>query len=287
MKELIINADDFGLSAGANKGVIRAWQEGILTGATLMAGGNAFDEAVAMARENPGLQVGLHLTLVQGRAVMEHVGDPSITDSQGNFTDDPVLAGMRYFFLKPLRSQLYREIEGQIVRFRETGLPLSHIDGHLNIHMHPVVFDILTELMPRHGITSFRLSRERLGVDLRLAPRRYLGKAADAYIFSKLSDRCRKSLERLGIKFAVEVKGLLNSGRMTEEYLLKTLDILQDGLTEIYFHPGCHPDDELRSRMPDYCHEEELAALTSRRVKEMVGTLGIKLVNYRGDIKQI
>jgi chitin disaccharide deacetylase len=287
MKQLILNADDFGLSRGANRGIIKAWQEGILSSASLMVGGKGFAEAVELARENAGLQVGLHLTLVQGRAVAGDEGLSSITDPQGNFSDDPVLAGMRYFFLKPLRPLLYREIEGQIVKFRDTGLPLSHIDGHLNIHMHPVVFDILLELMPRHGISSFRLSRERFGVDLRLAPRRFLGKAADALIFSMLSERCRPGLERLGINIANEVKGLLNSGRMTEDYLINVLDHLQEGLTEIYFHPGCHPDDELRGRMPDYRHEEELAALTSRRVKEKIRGLGIRVQNYRGDIKEI
>src|SRR5512146_612753 len=204
MKELIINADDFGLSPGANRAIVRAWREGILTSASLMAGGNAFDEAVVLARENPGLQVGLHLTLVQGHGVLPYEKFPSIVDGAGNFTDDPVHAGMRYFFVKALRRQLYREIEAQIVKFRETGLPLSHLDGHLNIHMHPVVFDILCVLMPKHGITSFRLSRERLGVDLALAPRRFLGKATDAFIFSRLAARCRPELARRGIVHAAE-----------------------------------------------------------------------------------
>jgi chitin disaccharide deacetylase len=83
------------------------------------------------------------------------------------------------------------------------------------------------------------------------------------------------------------VKGLLNSGRMTEDYLINALDHLQEGMTEIYFHPGCHPDDELRGRMPDYRHEEELAALTSPRVREKVRGLGIRVQNYRGDVKEI
>ena len=287
MKELIINADDFGLSSGANRAIIKAWREGVLTSASLMVGGSAFAEAVSLAGENPALQVGLHLTLVQGRAVLCHDGMPSITDPQGNFTNDPVLAGMRYFFLKSLRGQLYREIEGQIVKFMDSGLPLSHIDGHLNIHMHPVVFDILLDLMPRYGIKSFRLSCERLGVDLAIAPRRRLGKMVDAFIFSRLAARCRPRLDRLGIGYAMEVKGLLNSGRMTEEYLVNALDILQEGLTEIYFHPGLTPDDELRRWMPDYCHEEELAALTSSPVKEKVKGLDIRLMNYRGDKKEI
>ncbi|HYS44667.1 MAG TPA: ChbG/HpnK family deacetylase, partial [Geobacteraceae bacterium] len=102
MKELIINADDFGLSSGANRAIIKAWREGVLTSASLMVTGEAFDEAVALARENPGLQVGLHLTLVQGRAALPHGGFPTLIDEQGHFPNDPVIAGMRYFFLRPL-----------------------------------------------------------------------------------------------------------------------------------------------------------------------------------------
>jgi predicted glycoside hydrolase/deacetylase ChbG (UPF0249 family) len=83
MKELIVNADDFGLSSGANRAIIRAWQEGVLTSASLMVGGSGFEEAVALARENPALQVGLHLTLVQGRAVGARAGFPPLVDSEG------------------------------------------------------------------------------------------------------------------------------------------------------------------------------------------------------------
>ncbi|RII26634.1 MAG: hydrolase [Geobacter sp.] len=285
MKELIVNADDFGLSAGANRAIIRAWQEGILTSASLMVGGRGFDEAVDLAKANPGLQVGLHLTLLQGRAVAEHQGFPALADRDGNFGNDPVHVGMRLFFVKALRKQLFREIEGQLERFVATGIPLSHVDGHLNIHMHPTVFAILSELMPRYGITTFRLSLERLGVELAIDRRRMVGKAADAFIFSRLAASCRPVLDRMGIRYAGEVKGLLNSGRMTEDYLLRSLDRLEEGMTEIYFHPGCHPDGELSRWMPDYQHEAELAALTSPRVKEKLRNLGIKLRNYRGEEK--
>lgn len=287
MQELIINADDFGLSPGANRAIIKAWREGILTSASLMVTGEAFAEAVALAGENPGLQVGLHLTLVQGRAALPHGGFPALADRQGGFPNDPVMAGMRYFFLKSLRRQLKAEIEGQIERFLETGLPLSHIDGHLNIHMHPTVFDILLPLMSKYGISTFRLSRERLFADLSLARRRVIGKGADAFIFGRLAARCRPELDLRRIGYAGEVKGLLNSGRMTEEYLLNALDSLRDGVTEIYFHPGCHPDEVLRRWMPDYRHEEELAALTSPRVREKLKSLGIVLRNYRGEQKRL
>ncbi|HBG08342.1 MAG: hydrolase [Geobacteraceae bacterium GWC2_58_44] len=285
MKELIINADDFGLSSGANRGIVTAWQQGVLTGASLMVGGAAFKEAVALAGEHPGLQVGLHLTLVQGRAVLEQKGLPALVDADGEFGNDPVLAGMRYFFLKPLRKRLYHEIEAQIARCLDAGIKLSHLDGHLNIHMHPVVFDILCELMPKYGIRSFRLSRESLAANLAVDRKRLAGKCADAFIFASLAQRCRSRLDRLGIRYAAEVKGLLNSGRMTEDYLLQALDSVGEGLTEIYFHPGCRPCAELDRWMPDYRHDEELAALTSSRVAGKLARLGIRLRNYRGEVK--
>ena len=285
MKELIVNADDFGLSAGANRGIMKAWEEGILTGTSLMVGGGAFTEAAALARANPRLQVGLHLTLVQGSAVLVQQGLPSLTDPGGGFGDDPVLAGMRYFFLKPLRKKLYQEIEAQIARCLDAGVELSHLDGHLNIHMHPVVFDILCELMPRYGIKSFRLTRESLGANLALDRKRVAGKCADAFIFASLARRCKGRLDRLGIRYTGEVKGLLNSGRMTPEYLMGALEGVGEGVTEIYFHPGCRPCAVLDRWMPAYLHDQELAALTSPQVAEKLARLGIRLRNYRGEEK--
>lgn len=287
MKQLIINADDFGLSESVNEAVIKGWREGILTGASLMVGAPAWAHAVALARENPGLQVGLHLTLVQGRAVLEHRGFPSLTDHNGDFPDDPVMAGMRMFFVRSLHRQIQAEVEGQILRYLDTGLPLSHIDGHLNIHMHPTVFAALCRLMPKYGIETFRLSRERLIPELEIDRGRLAGKAADAGIFSLLARRCRPELELRRIGFADEVKGLLNSGRMTEEYLLAALDRLQEGTTEIYFHPAAAVDSLLARRMPDYRHTDELAALLSPRVMARIAELGITLRNYRGDQKAL
>lgn len=282
-KKLIINADDFGISSSVNRAVIRGWTDGILTSASLMVTGDAFIEAVELARQNPTLQVGLHLTLVQGRSALRHEGFPTLTDHQGNFPEDPVFAGMRMFFLKPLQKQLEREIEAQIVRFIETGLPLSHIDGHLNIHMHPTVFDILCRLMPKYGISSFRLSRESLRAELSISTDRAIGKSVDAFIFSSLAKRCLPHLQRRRISFASEVKGLLNSGKITEDYLLKLLGTLKEGTTEIYLHPSESDSQEL----PGYRMKDELDALLSQKVREMIKSDNIRLCNYRGEVKDV
>ena len=192
---------------------------------------------------------------------------------------------LRYFFDKGLYKQLKHEIEAQIQRVADSGIPLSHIDGHLNIHLHPTVFAFLTELMPRYGITSFRLSRERLCHNLQFDRQRRAGKTVERIIFGALAHQARPQLDELGISYAGEVKGVLNSGRMTEAYVLNILDGLSEGLTELYFHPGLLPDAEITRRMPDYCHKQELAAITSPRVREKLAELKIGLCNYRGDTK--
>lgn len=285
MKRLIITSDDFGLSSGVNLAVEKGWREGLLSCASIMPGGAAFEEAVEIAGRNPGLQIGLHLTLVQGRPVLAPDEIPGLVDEAGYFSDNPVAAGMRYFFDKGLRSQLEREIEAQIVQVRDSGVSLSHVDGHLNIHLHPTVFSILSELMPRYGIDSFRLSQERLGHNLRFDRARPIGKTIERVIFGALAGSARPQLDNLGITYASEVKGVLNSGQMTEAYILGILDGLQDGLTEIYFHPGLLPDDEISRRMPDYRHQDELLAITSSRIRQKLNNLQITVQNYRGEVK--
>lgn len=279
-----MTADDFGLSSGVNRAVEIAWRDGLLTGASLMPGGAAFDEAVAIARRNPTLQVGLHVTLVQGRAVLPPEQLPGLVDEAGNFSAQPVLSGMRYFFDRSLYCQLKRELEAQFRTVCDSGLAISHVDGHLNIHLHPTVFRILTELMPRYGISSFRLSQERLGCNLRYDKKRRIGKALEHIIFSRLCTHARPELDKLKISYAREVKGVLNSGSMTEQYVLNTLDELQDGLTELYFHPGVLPDELISRLMPDYHHAEELAALTSPLIRQHLHKLDIALRNYRGEV---
>jgi chitin disaccharide deacetylase len=285
LRRLIINADDFGLSSGVNRAVECAWQTGILTQTSLMPGGEAFDEAVEIARKNPGLQVGLHLTLVQGRPVLAPEKIPGLVGTDGCFPDNPVLVGMKLFFDPTVRLQLRNEIEAQILKIKATGIPLSHIDGHLNIQMHPTVFSILAGLMARYDITSFRTTKERLFQNLRLDRSRLIGKSVERFIFGTLSHYAESAVSNQEITTAVEVKGVLNSGQMTENYLLSAIENLQQGTSEIYFHPGCLPDAEISRRMPDYRHEEELAALISPRVRERLQQLAITLTNYRGETK--
>ena len=143
-RRLIVNADDFGRSHSINQAVVRAHREGILTSASLMVNETASEEAAALARENPQLGVGLHLTLVCGSSASLPAEIPGLADPQGRFSDNPFSAGLRYFLRPSLRSQLAAEIAAQFAKFAALGLPLDHVNGHLHLHMHPAVLGILT-----------------------------------------------------------------------------------------------------------------------------------------------
>src|SRR5215207_2174186 len=139
-RRLIINADDFGASASINEVVIRAHREGVLTSASLMVNEPGFDEAVRLAKQNPTLGIGLHLTLLYGHSALSRSEIPDLVDERGRFSYDPISTGLRYFANRRLKAQLLAEINAQFQKFRQSGLPLDHVNGHLHLHLHPTVF---------------------------------------------------------------------------------------------------------------------------------------------------
>lgn len=268
-RRLIVNADDFGLSSSVNQAVIRAHHEGILTSASLMVNEPGFNEAVKLAQENPTLGVGLHLTLLHGHSALPSGKIPGLVNSRGEFSNSPIAAGLKYFFNHGLRDQLCAEIHAQFAKFRATGLPLDHVNGHLHLHLHPVIFQILMDDAATLGIRHLRLTRDCFARSRRISEGRWLYKIVHAAIFEMLSDRAEKVLAVKNIRHTQTTFGLLQDSRVDEEYLLKLLSELPPGDSELYAHPSL---DKFR---------HEFDALVSPRVKETVSRLGIALIRYQ------
>lgn len=280
-KLLIVNGDDFGLSSQVNAGILHAHRSGILTNTSLMVTGSAWEEAVALARTTPSLSVGLHLTLVQGRSTLAPHLIPDLTDQSGNFSHNPTLAGLRYFFSPRARAQVQAECRAQIERFLASGLTLAHVDGHLNIHMHPSVCDILLALAGEYDIPAMRLTRDVLTTNLALDTHHVWRKSWEALIFTCLAWVAEKKLRDRGINFPDRLFGLHQSGNVNESYLLKLLPKLRAGVTELYCHPSFLPCAEVQRWTPTYQRDTELAALTSPAVRAAVAGEGITLTSYR------
>ncbi len=268
-RRLIVNADDFGRSASINEAVIRAHREGILTTASLMVNEPGFVEAVSLARENPRLGVGLHLTLLCGHSALAREQIPGLVNRQQHFTNNPAAAGFRYFFQGKLRKQLRDEIHAQFKRFRDTGLPLDHVNGHLHMHLHPTVFRILMADLEQLGIARMRLTRDPFRLNMRLASGHLFYRALHVAIFHPLSRGARPAFERRSIRHTRAVFGLLQNARVDEEYVLQLLDHLPQGDSELYSHPS----------LDEFKHEFD--ALISARVREQVKEKGIQLIRYQ------
>ncbi len=279
-RKLIVSGDDFGLSPGTNAGIIAAHERGILTDASLMVNGAAFEAAVELARATPSLSVGLHLVLVQGRSTLPPHEIPGLVNAEGMFRNNAPLAGFRYFFAPALRRQIEGEVQAQLERYLHTGLPLSHVDGHLNIHMHPTVLATLLKMAPRFGIRALRVPREPWRISLRLDSRAAGRKLLEAAVFRSLSRFAVPRLAAHGIRHPDQMFGLHQSGHVTEPYVLGVLEHLPPGTTELYGHPATTDAEARRWRPADYESEAEVSALSSPRVRAALVATGVQLTNY-------
>ena len=239
---LIVNADDFGFNRDVNAGIVEAHRQGILTATTLMANGNAFDDAVALARENPSLDVGCHLSLVQGCSVV----DPS------RRLPPTIAAFLRALIRRELN--VYKEGYAQLSKLHAAGIRPTHIDTHKHTHLLPPVLDAVIKLANEFEIPWIR--------------RRF--------ITPSVTNGLR------GLKTTDHFIGFLLTGKLNTENLARTLSKLPEGLTEFMCHPGkMGPELQAsRTRLKE-SREIELAALLSPKVRQAIEQRGIELVNYR------
>ena len=270
-KYLVAVADDFGLSSPVNRAVAEAHDAGVLTAASLMARGSAFEEAVALAVERPALSVGLHVTLCGGRSVLPRSEIPLLVDADGGFEKHPVKAWLKYRGPEAL-FQIEREIEAQIERLEGSGIRPSHVDCHHHLHMKPAIFEILCRVAARRGIRWIRIPGESLrhAVGIRSLARGPMP-LLEWIVFGTLRRSHITTTREHGLRTASRTYGLSRTGRITEKYFLHVLDCMVGPLNELFTHPDLSTDPGRR----------ELKALTSANVRERIASLGMKLSGYR------
>ncbi|MGJ3649609.1 hopanoid biosynthesis-associated protein HpnK [Sphingomonas sp. GlSt437] len=278
MKTVIVTADDFGAAEAVNEAVEVAHTQGCLTAASLMVTGDAVDDAVARARRLPGLGVGLHLVLVEGRPALPPQQIPDLVGPDGMFRTDMARTGVDIFFRPAVRRQLRAEVEAQFARFAATGLPLDHVNAHKHFHLHPTIAATMIEVGKRYGLKASRAPVEPVNViaAIELTNRNATTRIADIW-----ARRLRGRFRRQGIVMADQVFGLAWSGAMTTARVAALAARLPDGVSEIYFHPGTR--DDFPGHAPGYRYADELAALTSPGVKAALEASGARLARS-GDL---
>lgn len=276
MKQVIVSADDFGLSEAVNEAVERAHREGFLTTASLMVAAPAAADAVRRARANPRLRVGLHLVAVEGKAVLPAAQLPAVVDARGMFPPDQLRLSLLYAFNPAARRQLAAEIHAQFAAFAETGLRLDHANAHKHMHLHPVVGSLLISAGLEFGLPALRIPAEPPSVLVACGHAADLGDRA-LHTWTRL---LRRQARRAGLTTNDHVFGIAWSGHMTRARVLRLIPHLPDGLSEIYFHPAITRDATLRALMPGYEHTEELAALCDPKLQAALKEAGVEIAGY-------
>jgi hopanoid biosynthesis associated protein HpnK len=277
LKQLIVNADDFGLTTGVNRGIVRAFKDGIVTSASLLVTGSAFEDAVALAQQNPKLDVGLHLALVEERAVLGPDVLPTLVDETGRFPSTSaefiqraILGGINWH-------QVEQEIAAQIALFQKTGLPLSHLNSHQHLHMFPPVFQIVRRLA--HWIDNVWI-RNSAG-PWRKPPHVRIGRWIQQIGLNLTSLSARAFHGSPLPEMPDGMFGFEVGGHLTRSALEQILRKIPNGLYELICHPG-EDDADTRTQYSHWGYRwaEELEALTAPETRVVLQEQGIVLTSF-------
>lgn len=286
MRKLIVNADDFGFTRGVNRAVVRAFKTGIVTSTTIMANGEAFDDAVELALANPGLGVGCHLAVVGGLPVAPPADVSSLVDSSGFLPGTLTRLLFKLARGSVPTEELMREFRAQLERVAQAGIRPTHVDTHKHSHTHPAVMKALAKVAAEFAIKCVRnpferpLSQKRSGL---FSGWSYLKQSALSAAVSPGAIQFKRLIRENGLKTPDRFFGVTATGRLDSPTIRSIMESLQEGTTsELMCHPGEYDAD--LERAPTRLKREregELEALSDPDLRRLAVAQGIELINYR------
>ncbi len=274
MKRLIVSADDFGLTASVNEGIVKACREGIVTSVNLMPTGEAFAGAVKLAKEAGIQEAGAHLALTETSPLTGRDKIPTLTTRDGGFYKNYRSFFLRFFTGRIDLDQVYVELKSQMDALEKTGITITNLSSHEHIHLVPDILDIFIKLAKEYDVPAIRYPHKDS------SPRSSLKNIYKSMILFFLGGHVGKALSASSIVSPEHFRGLFNSGKLDEETLIKIARQIEDGTTELVCHPGLMGPEITQKYTFHAACETELAGLTSPRVKKALDECGVKLIRY-------
>jgi predicted glycoside hydrolase/deacetylase ChbG (UPF0249 family) len=273
LKQLIVTADDAGLHPGMTAGAVAAHDAGIVTAVSVSPNGRAFDDAVARLRERPGLDVGVHLTLVGERPLAPAAEIRSLLGRDDRLLPDWPVFARRWLLGRVRPGEAETELRRQIERLLAAGLSVVHLNAHQHLHVLPGLFELVLRLAEEHRIPWVRIPAEPAAA-LPISPR-----AVQIALLNALGRRARRRL-RAGASRAVgRTIGVLTAGHLGMEALGRSLDQAGD-VSELVCHPGLGDAALAGEYAWGYAWDAETAALCNPRVPDLLRARGIQLTSF-------
>ncbi|WP_304116352.1 ChbG/HpnK family deacetylase [Phascolarctobacterium succinatutens] len=279
MKQLIVNADDFGLHPLINAGIIKGHQEGFITSTSLMPSAPCWQEAVRLAKENPRLGIGVHLTLVGGvPSVLPKEKVSSLLDDDGLFLPDYVAFAKRYYSDAVKRSELEAELRAQLERALSCGVNITHIDSHQHTHVLPGINSLVLKLSNEYNIIRVRIPKE--GYFFTGGFQTGVGRLIGRSGLSFCADLAALRADSLGLRHPQHFYGMLAGGHLNAQLIANILRQLPEGVSEIMTHPGLDSAALGKAFSWQYHWREELDAYLNAGNKALLKELGIEPVSF-------
>jgi hopanoid biosynthesis associated protein HpnK len=292
VRQLIVNADDFGLTAGVNRAIVEAHNSGVVSSATLMANGPAFADAVAAARSTPNLSVGCHVVLVDGTPV----SPPDTLDTLLAIRSAPdhFYSSLSGFAARAMlggfdRDQLVAEVVAQIRKIQATGLQVTHLDTHKHAHIFP---EILGALLRAARICGVRAIRNPIVPVKAIPARRFKNKRelwkryGQVRVLHTFSRQFLQRTKRAGLLTPDGVLGVIETGAGENSgygsLLRETLANLPEGTWELVCHPG-YNDADLRAAGTRLLasRDDERRLLESADLRQFLDEQKIRIISYK------
>lgn len=287
MRRLIINADDFGLTTGVNRAIVEAHERGVVSSATLMANGQAFDEAAKLAGSRPRLGVGCHVVLVDGIPLVRHAASRTLLDRRRSISGVPRFReGIGKFAALALLGRLApdeieAEATAQIRKLQSAGIAVTHLDSHKHTHMFPHVFRPLLRAAKACGVPAIRNPFERIrGAEVASRPALWQ-RWAEVKVLRGLVKQFREAVRQAGMTTPDGTVAIVATGALDDGLLRRMVERLPDGVWELVCHPG-YNDAELQAvptRLRE-SREQELRILTSQSTRDLLEANHVKVISY-------
>lgn len=285
VRRLIVNADDFGLTQGVNRAIVKARCDGIVTSSTLMANGQAFDDAIQRANSGPRLSVGCHVVLVDGLPVLGGRKTPTLSDPKaqdGRFYESLSSMALRATLGRIDADEIEAEVTAQIRKLQAAGVTVSHLDTHKHTHIFPQVLQPLLRAARTCGVPAVRNPFGPVRFSILAKYPSLWKRYSQVTILNRLGGGFRRSVADAGMLTTDGTVGIVATGAMDHSLFGSIVDSLPEGTWELVCHPGYNDAelDGVRTRLRE-SRAEELRLLTSPEAREILGRSGVQLVSYR------
>ena len=248
MGHLIVNADDFGLTAGVNRAIVELHAAGLLTSTTLMARAGATEEAIEQARATPSLGVGCHVVLADGEPVLPAREIPTLVDRKTGCFHTSLSAFLMRLLTGRIRTgEIAAEAAAQIALLQSRGVRLTHIDTHKHTHMFPAVLRSVLRAARAAGIRAVRNPFEPVWA-VRATAGASWARAAQVNVLRRLESACRRIIAEEGFATTDGTIAVVGTGVLNTAVVRALLTALPAGTWELVTHPGYNDSDLDRVR---------------------------------------